>query len=80
MEWKKQTALTVRRDAPRLIDINEYLESFLGTTLNDKTGVTELKEILLNSMTNRWYRQAYVQGFDCKSITFKKSVNMFERK
>ena len=29
-------------------------------------------------MHNRWYRQAYVQGFDCESITFKKSVNMFE--
>ena len=26
-----------------------------------------------------WSRQAYVQGFDCKSITFNKSVNMFER-
>ena len=30
-------------------------------------------------MSNIWYRQAYVQGFDCESITFKKDVNMFER-
>ena len=30
-------------------------------------------------MPNSWYRQAYVQGFDCECITFKKSVNMFER-
>ena len=30
-------------------------------------------------MTNIWSRQAYVQGFDCEFISFKISVNMFER-
>ena len=30
-------------------------------------------------MPNSWSKQAYVQGFDCEYITFKKSVNMFER-
>ena len=30
-------------------------------------------------MSNIWYRQAYVQGFDCESITFKKAVIIFER-
>ena len=30
-------------------------------------------------MPNGWSRQAYVQGFDYESITFKKYVNMFER-
>ena len=30
-------------------------------------------------MSNMWIKLAYVQGFDCKSITFKKSVNLFER-
>ena len=30
-------------------------------------------------MPNSWYRQDYVQGFDCESITFKKAVNNFER-
>ena len=29
-------------------------------------------------MPNIWYIQAYVQGFYCESITFKKAVNMFE--
>ena len=29
-------------------------------------------------MPNRWSRKAYVQGFDCEYITFKKVVNMFE--
>ena len=29
-------------------------------------------------MPNIWSKQAYVQGFDCKSISFKKAVNMFE--
>ena len=41
-------------------------------------GVTELNTTLLNSITNIWYIQAYVHGFDCKTISFKNSVNMFE--
>ena len=68
---KKLRALTVRRYAARLIDLNEYLESFPGKILNDKISVTKLKEILLNSMPKIWSRQAYVQGFDCESITLK---------
>ena len=30
-------------------------------------------------MPNIWSRQAYLQGFDCESITFIKYSNMFER-
>ena len=33
----------------------------------------------LNSTPNIWYKQAYVQGFDCEYISFKKYVYMFER-
>ena len=29
-------------------------------------------------MPNSWYKQAYLQGFDCEPIAFKKAVNMFE--
>ena len=35
-------SLTVRRYVARLIDKNEYLTSFLGATLIDQIGVTEL--------------------------------------
>ena len=38
----------------------------------------ELNENLLNSMPNSWIKQAYVQGFDSESITFKNDVDMFE--
>ena len=69
---EKSRALTVRRYAERLIDITEYLASFPGADLNENIGVTELNEILLNSMPNRWYRHACVQGFGCESITFKR--------
>ena len=74
----KPRALTVRRYTARLIDLNEYLASFPGATLKDKMDVTKLNYILLNSMPNIWSRQAYVQGFDCEYITFKKAVNMFD--
>ena len=40
--------------------------------------MTELNENVLNSTPNVWIKQAYVQIFDCKSITFKKDVNMLE--
>ena len=43
-----------------------------------KIGVTKLNYILLNIMPNIWSKQAYVQGFDCEYITFKKAINMFE--
>ena len=76
---KKTGRLTAGSYAARLVDINEYLASFIGTTLTDMMNVTKLNKILLNSMPNIWSKQAYVQGFDYESITFKKDANMFER-
>ena len=61
-----------------MIDLKKYLALFPGETLYNKIGVTELNEILLNSMTNSWSRKAYVQVFDCEYIAFKKAANMFE--
>ena len=58
----------VRRYEARLIDLNGYLASFPGSTMADKMCVTELNEIILNSMPNSWTKQAYVQGFDCELI------------
>ena len=71
--------LKVRRHTARFIDLNQYLALLPGSTFTDKIGVTELNEILLNSMPNRWIRQAYVQGFEYENILFKESVKMFER-
>ena len=60
-----------------LIDMNEYFSSFPGATLDDKIDVTELNDIILNSIPNSWFKQDHAQGFYCKSISFKKAVNMF---
>ena len=68
----------VRVYAARLIGLNEHLASFPGATLSDKISVTGLDEILLDSMHNSWYKQAYVQVFDFESILFKKAANMFD--
>ena len=76
---EKPCSLDVRRYAARFIDLNEYLVSLLGATFPDNIGVTQLNEILLNNMPTSWSKHAYVQGFDCESITIKKTVNMFER-
>ena len=74
----KPHTIKVRLYAASLIDMNKYLASLPGSTLYGKIGVTKLSEILLNSMPNIWSKQAYVQGFDCEYISFKKTVNMFE--
>ena len=75
----KPHRLKVRLYVDCLVDLNEYLPSFAGSTPTQKIGTTELNEILLNSMPNSWSKQAYVQGFDWKSINLKQSVNLFER-
>ena len=48
----KPGSLKVRHYVARMIDLNEYLASFLGDTLSDKISVTELDKILLNIMPN----------------------------
>ena len=76
---EKPCALTIRGYVEDLIDLNEYLSSFLGATLNDNIGITELNKILLKSTPNIWSKQAYLKCFDCEYIKIKKAVNMFER-
>ena len=51
---RKTHGLKVRCYAAHLIDLNEYLTSFPGVTLDDKIDVTEFNEIILNSMPNSW--------------------------
>ena len=62
----------------RIIDLNGYLASFPGVYFNDKIVVTKINKIPINSMSNSYSKKAYIQGFDCESITFKKAVNMFD--
>ena len=76
---KNTRSLKVRRYAAPLIDLNEHLSSFPGATMAEKMGVTDLNKILLNSIPNSWSKQDYIQGFDCDTISFKESVNIFER-
>ena len=68
---KNPHILKVGRYDVCLIDLNEYLALFPGATMSDNIGVTELNNILSNSMPNSWSKQAYVQGFDCETIPFK---------
>ena len=69
---KNPRSLKVRRYAKRLIDLNNHLASFPGATMVYKMVIPGLNEILLNNMPNIWYKQAYVQGFDCETISFKR--------
>ena len=76
---KNPRSLKARRYPAHLIGLNEYLASFPVATMADKMSVTDLNKNLLNSMLNSWLKQAYVQGFYCETISFKKAVNMFQR-
>ena len=62
------------------LDLSEKKFGFFpGVILADKISVIEMNEIVLNIMHNSRWKKSYVQGFDCKYISFKKYVNMFER-
>ena len=37
-----------------------------------------INSIFLNIIPNIWIWQAYVQGFDCESITIEEYINMLE--
>ena len=74
----RKTQFKVRRYAACMIDMNKYFSVFPGGKSSDKCFDTELNENLLNRMTNSWSNQKYVQGFDCKTISFKAALNMFE--
>ena len=54
------------------IDIIEYLSEFPGSKAKDNIGDMELNKTLLNSMPNGRSKQAYVQGFYCRIINFKR--------
>ena len=75
--YEKLCSLEVGHYAARLIYLNEIFACFPQATISNKIGATELNEFFLNSMPNSWSYQAFVQGFDCESILFKKYVNMF---
>ena len=67
---KNLCSLKLRLYAERLIDLNEYLASFPGDIMAKKMGIPELNKKILNSMSNSWSKQAYVQGFQCENISF----------
>ena len=68
---KNPCGSTVRRYSAPIIDLNKYLAVFPRAKTSDKMFETELNEILLNSVPNRWSSQAYVQRFDFESTTLK---------
>ena len=76
---KEPRRLKVRHYAARLIVLNRYLASFPEATMDEKMGVTQLNEILLDTMKNSWSKQSYVQGFDCETISFKNSIKRSKR-
>ena len=62
-----------------VVDWSKWIFGVLSReNFNDKIGVTKLNEILPKSMLNIWSKQAHLRVFDCKSIDFKKAVNMFD--
>ena len=66
---RNPSGLKVRCYTARLVGLNEYIAAFPGANSSDNICETDLNEILLNSISNEWIKQAYVQGFGCETIT-----------
>ena len=62
-----------------MIYINKFQALLLGSKASDKICEPEINKILLNIITNIWSKQVYLQGSDHEYISYKASVNMFER-
>ena len=73
---RNPVGIKVRRCAASMIVVNKYLDVLPGSNTSDKTFETELYEILMKNMSNTWSNKAYIQGFDCESITFKSAGNI----
>ena len=63
--------MKVRRYDDRMIDPNDYLDESPRTKASYNNVEVVLEKHILNSMPNRCSKQAYVQGFDFETITFK---------
>ena len=72
MQNGKMRSLKLRCYVARLNDLNGYLASFLLETFSDRFNVTELYEIILNSMSNSCSKKSYSKVFYCESISFQK--------
>ena len=70
-------SLKIKRFTACLIDLNEYLDSFLGTTISDEIGVTKLNEIPLNIMPNSCSKQVLLKRLLLLVYFVLKYVNMF---
>ena len=73
---RKPRGLKVRRYVTRLIDIKKYLAMLTGEKISDKMFLTDINEILLNSICNSWSKQAYVQVFDYEFITLTSTLRV----
>ena len=59
--------------------INNYPTLFPGSSVSKKMATEELNKILLQSLSNEWTKQAYLQGWDLEVIIYKDTCKMFER-
>ena len=61
-----------------MVELNEYLDIFTGSDIDNKICEGEPNEILMNNTPNGWDNQDFMQGFDSETATYNKSINVFE--
>ena len=49
--------------AAKLTELNNYLPLFASSSASNKMALEELNEILIHAVTNRWEKQAHIQGW-----------------
>ena len=63
---RKPRGFKLRHYEECFIDLNDYLALFPGATFSEKMA----QPSMLNSMSNSWFKQSYVQGFYYEAILF----------
>ena len=75
---RKSHTFKIRCYAEHMVELNEYLDIFTGSDIDNKICEGEPNEILMNNTPNGWDNQDFMQGFDSETATYNKSINVFE--
>ena len=75
---RKPQGLPLKIFSVQLMELNNYLTLFPGSSSSKKMDPEELNEILLQAVLKLWARRAYLQVWDLNGKTYNDTRDMFE--
>ena len=76
---RKPWIMTFKHFVARLTEINNFLLLFPVSDVSNKMEMEEINDILFHAVSNRWAKQAYLQGWYFEMKTYRETCAMFDR-